>query len=425
MRGALFLTVVLACHWLGCFTVDDAEAQAGDEEMCALQLGGPMDPQGKYHTELMALGSQAAQIPLSIHPLSDDPLNPDPDGPSSPAMTVDVSPVTSCGKVLPPQRVLFDTGSAGLALCNKSFSPLLKDQLKPGLVPCKSYGGPGNWVSGYWGRVYKGKLEMGGVPIHGAHYAVMEQDIGMPCNIRGFMGIFGASLMPDYFLWETTSNLSEPLWPPGKVESCEESIPGVTGKTTLMPPLEQLSRELAEEQEVRRLGIYWSGLVGDSVGMIYMNHAAVANPHYVSNSAMQARLKQGLNGEYNIFIKSIKVDGVTFTGFPCTAEDLRYYCILDTGSGSTVFPQEVADAIGESGSLEIELEGPRAADPSVKLVFDISALKKVNEDPIGGAPFEINESFTMLGFPTWAFYYTVFSSDGTVDFVPHAYPELA
>ena len=50
-------------------------------------------------------------------------------------------------------------------------------------------------------------------------------------------------------------------------------------------------------------------------------------------------------------------------------------------------------------------------------------MKKFMDTPLDGPPVPINESFVMLGFPTWAFYYTVFSSDGMVEFVPHAYPK--
>jgi len=420
MRCALLVSGALAWLRLGAC----AECDNGDEaveDVCALQLGG-RPPASERSRALASGGAQAgAQIPLGVHPLVDDVLHPDDEGPSSPAMTVDVSPVTSGGRVLPAQRVLFDTGSAGLAFCNNSFAGLLSDLQTPGLVPCKSYGGPGNWVSGYWGKVYTGGLEMGGVPVHGAHYAVMQQDIGMPCRVKGFMGIFGAAFQVNYKLWQTTADISEPLWAPGKVDSCETSIPGVTGMTTLVPPMEQLVTELAGEK-VQRLGIYWSGLVGDSVGMLYLNSAAMHNPHYARGSAQRARLRQGKNGEFNIFIKSMTAGGITFTGFPCTAEDLQHYCILDTGSGATVLPKEVADAIGD-GTLEVELQGVRKTDPPVKLSFDMSVLNKVKDGPIEGVPVPINESFTMLGFPTWALYYTVFSSGGYVDFVPHAYPD--
>lgn len=411
MRGVCLAIGTLVGFGLASSPAVGVEDQSGEEEICALQISRP-------ERRLLGEGSrteQGARIPLNVLPFS-----PDADTPTSPAMTVDVSPVTSSGQVLPQQRVLFDTGSAGLALCNTSFSDVLGDLLKPGFVPCKSYGGPGNWVSGYWGKVYEGGLQIGGVLTHGANYAVMQQQIGMPCNVHGFMGIFGAALKPDYFLWETTATLSKPLWKAGEVDSCETSIPGVTGKTTLMPPLEHMGRELAGG-DVRRLGIYWSGHMGNSVGTVYMNDDAVAdNPHYDARSALRARLKQGLNGEYNIFIKSMKAGGVTFTGFPCTAKDLRQYCILDTGSSATVLPKAVVDAAGGSGSLEVELEGPGSQDPSVRLVFDIPEMSRIMDTPLDGPPLPINQSFVMLGFPTWAFYYTVFSSDGVAEFVPHA-----
>jgi len=360
---------------------------------------------------------EGLQIPLSVHGFVDDPLNPKASGGSPPAMTIEVSPITSAGEVLPAQRVLFDTGSAGLALCDTSFSSQLEDVYVPGLVPCKVYGGPGNWVFGYWGKVYKGGLDIGGVRVEDANYGVMQQETGMPCNIKGFMGIFGAAFKPNFKMWETTAALPDQLWTPGQVDDCKTSIPGADGQTTLTPPLEQLTTELAAGG-VSRVGIYWSGRVGPSGGMLYLNSAATANPHYVTDCALRARLKQGAAGHYNIFVKSMSVGGVKFTGFPCT-EDMQTFCIMDTGAGTTTLPDEVVDAIGDSdGPLEIELEGPSPEQPAVTLRFDIAAMKGVLDPPIDkGGP--IKESITMLGLPTWAFYYTVFSSDGTVDFVPH------
>lgn len=332
-------------------------------------------------------------------------------------MTIDVSPITSAGEVLPAQRVLFDTGSAGLALCNTDFSSRLEDAEVPRLVPCKVYGGPGDWVFGYWGKVYKGGLDLGGVQVQDANFGVMQQEIGMPCNIKGFMGIFGAAFKPNFKMWKTTAALPDKLWNPGKVDDCATSIPGANGQTTLTPPLQQLTEGLAEGG-VSRVGIYWSGLIGQSEGMLYLNDAAIANPHYVEDCTLRARMKQGAAGHYNIFVKSMTVGGVKFTGFPCT-EDLQTFCIMDTGSSTTTLPQEVIDALSVSdGLLEIELEGPSLEQPTAKLKFDIGAMKGVLDPPIdSGGP--MNESVTMLGLPTWAFYYTVFSSDGTVDFVPH------
>lgn len=156
--------------------------------------------------------------------------------------------------------------------------------------------------------------------------------------------------------------------------------------------------------------------------MLYLNEAAVTNPHYRAKCAQRARVSQGLNGEFNIFIKSMTAGNVTFTGFPCTAEDLRTYCILDTGGSSTLLPQVVFDAIGD-GPLEIELEGPSPGAPTAKIAFDVTALKRMQPVPLEGVPIPIEESFTSLGLPTWAVYYTVFSSDETVEFVPHAYPD--
>jgi len=157
--------------------------------------------------------------------------------------------------------------------------------------------------------------------------------------------------------------------------------------------------------------------VGASVGMLYLNDAAIGNPHYSSDCALRARSVEGTAGHYNIFIRSVTVGGKTFTGFPCT-QDLDTFCILDTGSSTTTFPQEVVDAIGDTGSLEIELEGP-PGQPSAKLILDIAALGRVQETPIDGVPVPISESFVMLGLPTWAFYYTVFSSDGVTEFISH------
>mmetsp|Transcript_55307 Transcript_55307/g.177321 ORF Transcript_55307/g.177321 Transcript_55307/m.177321 type:complete len:530 (-) Transcript_55307:83-1672(-) len=410
MSGALLAIMTFTWSWCGVFSECNTEDQM--EETCQLQT---QRAPASLRTESAAAGHRQREVGIQI-PLSIYPFNPDADGPTSPAVTIDVSPILPTGEVLPAQRVLFDTGSAGLALCNKSFHDLLSTSRVPGLVPCKSYGGPGNWVAGYWGRVYKGSLYMDGVSISDTHYSVMEQDIGMPCNVHGFMGIFGSAFTSNYKLWETTQEITEPLWSAGEVQECQASIPGVTGETTKTPPLEQLSTELAGGA-VNRVGIYWNGQVGPSVGTLYLGSTAISNPHYVRSQVLRARWEQGLNGHYNVFVKSMTAGGIKFTGFPCNSDDLSQFCILDTGSSAMTIPQEVSDAIG-TGSLQVELEGVSSEQPTITLEFDISAMKQMEEEPVEGVPVPVNESFVMLGLPTWAFYYTVFSSDSTLDFVP-------
>lgn len=295
---------------------------------------------------------------------------------------------------LQPQDLLLDTGSSTLAFCDKTLSDTVKD-LKTDYLSCNLYGS-GN--EGYWGPFYKGALQVGAdLNIEESYYSIMQQEVSMPCG-TGLQGIFGVAFKQ---LDQAAVHPGALDWPTGGVGSCPAP------STDLVGPLMQY---LKQDTPEGRLGIYWSGQLGQSQGELYVGPTAVSNPHYDQSSVVTATL--GESGYYDITINQFSFGG---TSHSVSCGDSAP-CLMDTGTPIMFVPLEVYNQIaaGKTGTLSIELAGANGSP--VTLEFDAATLAAQQYI----APFEAGEPY-ILGLPLWATYYTVFNVAGlSVDFVKHS-----
>lgn len=311
-------------------------------------------------------------------------------------LTVSASP-----QGLPAGELLLDTGSSTLAFCNANLASSLTGE-KTQYMSCNKYGS-GN--EGYWGFFYKGPVSLGGtVELQDSYFSVMEQEVSMPC-VDGVQGIFGVAFKSLDTAVEHPSPLS---WPSGGVGSCPWS-----GGTTLVGPL---MHYLKSDTQDGRLGIYWSGALGQGQGELYVGPSAASNPRYQQGQALKASL--GENGYYNIVVNQFSYAGSTA---PVECESWSP-CMVDTGTPVVMVPYSLWNQMTSAGDgmLNIELAGANGGG-AVTLELDVQTLlsKRYLQPSFGGG-------MTILGLPLWAFYYTVFDVDaGAIEFVQHSSAELA
>ncbi|CAE7537844.1 unnamed protein product, partial [Symbiodinium sp. CCMP2456] len=317
-----------------------------------------------------------------------------------PRLLMEVSPVGANGGLLPAQRLVVDTGSSTLAFCQSSFLQEAAYQ-ETNFISCNLYN-PGGSFTGYWGPFVAGQLHAGSVTFQNSFYSIMVQEAGMPCR-NGIDGIFGIAFRQLDVAYPADER---PDFGSNEGAECPEAV------QVLPPPMIQ---KLRSRGGVEKLGIYWSGQLGENQGMLYLDNAAVTNEHY-DKSSMVGPAVLGEVGWYDIAVQKMSVGDQEFTGFGC-APSSGQQCIMDTGTPSLVLPAEVFDSavqlidFGESATLTFWLPG--ISGEAVAVSFDLQALNTM------GALSKAGEGTNLiLGLPLWAFYYTVFDISGqSVSFI--------
>lgn len=331
-----------------------------------------------------------------------------------------VTPVFEAGKGpadIPPKRVIIDTGSSSLGLC-----PIPDVPSHGELVLCDGYSPGEEW----WGYTYNMSLEVNPsvngdeLTIQNAAFAIMQADHPGFCSVGD--GIFGIAFKE----LNSAGVLKNPN--DTKPFPCIEHIDYVGDAQ------EPLLSHLRQEGGVERLGIYWTGQLGQAEGTLYLDDAAISNVHYPqdqSKAPMKAWL--GESGYYEIDIQTISVNGLDFpvagTAFDCTSNLSFGPCILDTGTPGMNLPPDVIDAIYSNGSspstsIVFNLKGWQGGD-IVPLSFTRDQLDKLHvwngagPPLIATKPANVGEG-VILGWLTWAFYYIAFDiTNKAVEFVPH------
>ncbi|CAE7242544.1 ANKRD17 [Symbiodinium natans] len=314
-----------------------------------------------------------------------------------------VSPVGPNGELLPAQSLVVDTGSSTLAFCQSSFLQEANYQSTK-YISCNQYN-PGGDPTGYWGPFVVGELRAGNVTFQQASYSIMAQEENMPCK-DGIQGIFGIAFRQLDVGFPADQR---PDWSSGvAAASCPEAA-GV-----VPPPLIQ---KLRAQGGVEKLGIHWSGQLGENQGRLYLDDDAVLNEHY-DKSSLVGPAVLGEVGWYDIAVQKISLGGQEFTGFGCDPNQPGQQCIMDTGTPALVLPAEVFDyasqliEYGESATLTFWLPGVSGEDVAVS--FDLTTLNQMVALSKGGKGTNI-----ILGLPLWAFYYTVFDiTEKSVSFIP-------
>eukprot|EP00439_Symbiodinium_sp_Y106_P068593 s385_g11.t1 len=230
----------------------------------------------------------------------------------------------------------------------------------------------------------------------------MAQEAGMPCR-NGIDGIFGIAFRQLDVAYPADER---PDFSTNEGAQCPRAV------QALPPPMIQ---KLRNNGGVEKLGIYWSGQMGENQGMLYLDDAAVTNEHYDKSSVVGPAVL-GEVGWYDIAVQKITVGDQEFTGFGC-APSSGQQCIMDTGTPSLVLPPQVFDSaaqlidFGESATLTFWLPG--ISGEAVAVSFDLQALSNMGALSKGGQGTNL-----ILGLPLWAFYYTVFDIGGqSVSFI--------
>ncbi|CAE7180627.1 ANKRD17 [Symbiodinium pilosum] len=314
-----------------------------------------------------------------------------------------VSPVASSGGILPAQKLVVDTGSSTLAFCQSSF--LQEAAYKPtNYISCNQYN-PGGDATGYWGPFVVGQIQAGNVTFSQASYSIMEQEQNMPCK-DGIQGIFGIAFRQ---LDVGFPAEQKPNWLEGGPSA---SCPDAAG--VVPPPLMQ---NLRAHGGVEKLGIYWSGQLGENQGRLYLDQDAVLNEHY-DESRIVGPAVLGEIGWYDINVQKISLGGEEFSNFNCNPSQPGQQCIMDTGTPALVLPPQVFEYasqlidMGEPATLSFWLPG--TSGENVPVSFDLNILNKMAALSKGGQGTNI-----ILGLPLWAFYYTIFDISGqSVSFFP-------
>ncbi|CAE7836846.1 ANKRD17 [Symbiodinium sp. CCMP2592] len=314
-----------------------------------------------------------------------------------------VSPVSSSGELLPAQKLVVDTGSSTLAFCQSSFLQEAAFE-STDYISCNQYN-PGGDPTGYWGPFVQGDVLAGNMTFQKASYSIMAFEENMPCK-DGIQGIFGIAFRQLDVAYPAGTTL--PNWDTGKA-----SCPDAAG--VVPPPMIQ---QLRSEGGVEKLGIFWSGQVGENQGRLYLDAAAVTNEHYNKSSVLGPAVL-GEVGWYDVTVQKIQLGGREFANFDCDPNTPGKQCIMDTGTPALVLPPEVFEAaaelinFGEPASLTFFLPGA-SGEQEVPVSFDLIALNNMAALSKGGAGTNI-----ILGLPLWAFYYTVFDiTDQSVSLFP-------
>lgn len=315
-----------------------------------------------------------------------------------PRLTIYASPLAADGTVNAPQQLLLDTGSSTLAFCDSSLANSVK-ALQAKYYSCNIYGSA-TVKEGFWGPFYEGGVHInkGTIQVTDAHYAIMTDEVAMPCQ-QGIDGIFGIA----FKALDQATNATPTGWTSTTVGSCPRPT------TDFVQPLMQY---LNVKGGVEKLGIYWSGKQGDGEGQLYLDDETTSNPHYnAAQAAAIGKAKLGFKGWYDVNVQSVSYGGQQYADFTCNPM-MGSPCIMDTGTPVLVIPSDAYAAISkrQTGDLSVTLEG--ASGGSVQLKFDVRTLLANNWVAPGGGG-------VMLGLPLRAFYYSVFDiTDSTIEFVP-------
>lgn len=328
------------------------------------------------------------------------------------------------------KRLRLDTGSSTLAFC-PSGPPI---QHLDNLAMCDAYGDPGEAAPAWWGWTYEQILlvDTGGnteFKIEFATYSIMSEQTKMGCDggnpIGGIFGIAFKSNNPAYTVSDPSCAPDEST--PGG-DYCASSCFAYAREVTPV-----LSHLLNDEGSPQSVGIYWSGEVGDSQGMLYLDDEARSNVHYTqgSLSAMTAWLGESGFYEFRAVFVVVFDEGVSHP-FPFQGECEKDAgaCVMDTGTPGINLPEDIYEQYQQASmgaTLYITLQGAEGQKDPV-LAFKKSQLEalKVYGPTSGfgavlkGGPAGTHGSFT-LGMATWAFYYTIFDISPTpaLVFVPH------
>ncbi|CAE6964587.1 unnamed protein product [Symbiodinium sp. CCMP2592] len=307
-----------------------------------------------------------------------------------------VSPKSSNGGLLPAQMLMVDTGSSSLAFCESSLLQEAAYQ-ETQYNSCNRYN-PGGAPMYYWGPFVEGDLHAGNVTFSNASYSIMGQEENMGCQ-HGIQGIFGIAFRQ--------LDVASPTKPNFTMADCQED------GEELPPPMIQT---LQAQGGVEKLGIHWSGQLGDNRGRLYLDDAAVTNEHYDKTSEVGPAVL-GETGWYDIAVQKISVGDQEFTGLGCAPEPGKQ-CVMDTGTPAVTVPPEVFDSAAQlikaGGSANLTFWLPAVSGDAVALSFDLATIFQM-----GGLFKGRKEENVILGLSMWAFYYTVFDiSAQSVSFFP-------
>ena len=127
---------------------------------------------------------------------------------------------------------------------------------------------------------------------------------------------------------------------------------------------------------MEKLGIHWSGQLGENQGRIYLDDAAVTNEHYDKTTVVGPAVLAEKEW-YETAVQNVSVGDQEFTGLGCAPKFGRL-CIMDTGTPRVTLPQEVYDfaaqLIEAGGSANLTFWLPGVSGEAVPLCFDLATI---------------------------------------------------
>ena len=348
-----------------------------------------------------------------------------------------------------PNQMLVDTGSSGIAFCNKQLASGLTPASYPGnalylgelnetclgskFLQGNAYGTHRPPTQYYWGYQYVGDIL---ITSHGSDssremanvaYTIVEEYEKFTCDF-GFDGIWGVAfpnagsrefaLLPsatgdpkNVLCFDYLSPCSASYDP--SHEWCYDMS---TNKYAFY--FEPAIQKGLEESDTQLFGIYLNTNVAEfsklvqaglsyNVGMAYVGDDAINNMYY-SPESVHATVHSNSNELYwNLPITSMQVfcKG-SHSSSPLDLEDYcyTYACALDSGTKQLVFPDNIVNEIhscSKGGSLQIKMsEGT--------LDIDLSGLRTLYKSGWVASSSQKGNNI-VFGFPIWLFYYIVFN----------------
>lgn len=262
---------------------------------------------------------------------------------------------------------------------------------------------------GWWGTVYSGDVYIGdGLKLSGT-YSIMQHPAEDLCEEGKFGGIFGIGPKTERSLVTDLQTGESEYWGGNIFSGTTLDWPQVLSDGSCGQPVETvpnpLMQQLKQDTEQARLGIYWSGQMGQSEGALYLGPTAdTDNPHYDQTTALKANLVTV--GEFKLNITSYAVGAQEVKLEPQWGSN----AFFDTGIAAIGFPEALS--LKKNEILKIKMEGP-----SGPIVLEL---------PLGWLPRSAfraqpsSSSMFLLGSPLLVYYYVMFNIKGnTVDFTPH------
>jgi hypothetical protein len=335
-------------------------------------------------------------------------------------------------------QMTLDTGSATVALCNKTYNettpamPSGDPVVGSGSTMCEMYGAGGH---GYWGKAYEGEDIRLGVLSAPAVYVVMqeaEQEVGNACGVPGQDVSIGAETMQGIFGFVAS---------PGFNRFCVHEVNSSNFNTCNCNanPDNYITREsafqaLLNESGSQQFAISWSSGFGRNSGTLYTADAASLMLSQRASSGVTVHMPwvtMGNSAGYttNVTSTSAFVGDELLEGSDAAvdcANSNEASCIVDTGSPAITLPNATCEALKkhflnseEPATVKMQLAGPGNSTVALEFfvpqwMMGVAGPGKLNIVHCGGRPTG------MLGLVTWIWFQDVHFDIGNdqITFVP-------